>query len=608
MSGSRNDAMQITLASMLNTALSALDANVKKQLKQLATKENKQQYLDEYSKNPWCVPGNANQFTLSPQTAFDYFLSLGRVTGKLCDSTESLREYADLKNAKRMLVGVNEDTFLAEATLALDRSEDHPYYARALKHKEARCYLRAILDFEVAKSFFDRHHQGAEVNDCERELIDCYYQSNLHFLAFVKLQSLMEKGVSLQARDQFAGALALITYDKEHPHVRSLFNPLPVLCEALAASQDLGFEMAAFLQEEGVILDLVEKYCPKDDGLMMDLLRLLPEQISRSAMNAFLLHHEESYQAVLACMDKEWDDRQKKTFALHVDIKYLCGDKFIFDDRLLFQHPALEGMHSCFHLPVDSKLAAYPSSALIAYDCAKALQTTDREKAQECIAKSLEINPAFLPARLLSLVLDDSAVSKDSVLIYQSAEALVKLYDSLQHQHQDQRRFCEDLLGQTRVRYLAAKVDLVVHTPHRRACLAHFLQCDPEDKVNYPKACEAVKNKFSKKDRIFNEVVSQLLASDKDSDYMKAIRLCAANDKRTDVNNLLLRNAKVVSCLNGTSRIDGCDQAEVMSFFTEKTQKVIKDYLRPKAGRFLSRPAPVQAPVQAPAPASKKNG
>lgn len=595
MSGSRD--INITLDSLLGVDFERVDAGLRKQLKALSTKEKKQAFLEQYSQNPWIIP--SSEAFIPGQTAFDYLLRLGRKTGKLCDSTESSREYACLKSAKDALRD-HQNPFNQELELPLDRSAENPYYARAQQHMQADQHHRAIFDFSVARALFQQQDQAVLVEQCTRELIVLYYYAGMDFRAYTELQEARTNNIPQQPMGKVMGALALVRNHRQNPHVNPPFNPLQVMCEALAESQapDLVNAVVMALKEDGFILHCLEKHCADGHDLMIDLFSFLPLEMRRDVLEKNKAINDHAF------------------LLLYPSLKFLSGVPFDDSDSFWELNGAQTLCRSVLELPISLKCQAYPGSVVVAFERVLALDSQGLyQESCKMLTRCLEINPAYLPARLLSLQrscesLNDLmpvfrdifskhpdcvdayalAYSKaalqqkpDIASLCESADQFVRCYDKLNLENPSDE--LKDIYNQ-------AKVHLIAGATGRRECIERFLACDPEDKKNYPQACAALKNKFKRGDRIFTESVEALLQK---GELLKAILLCAANDKTTDVNNLLLKNttAPVYSHLERAYQKKKLGEKSVMDYFSnkKKMQGVIDGAFAPKVSH-QSRFAP----------------
>lgn len=604
MSGSRSNndyPLVMTLQSLLGLRFENVNAYYHKQLKAWNEKENKQALLDEYSQNPWqdvLVDG-----MISQKTAFDYFLCLGRVSGKLCDETDSSREYVQLKSAKNILCRDQKDHFMQERALPLNRDDDeNPYYQRALQHKRAGRHRRAMFDFQVARDLFQQQREFVQAQNCDRQLIVCYYQAGMDLRAYTALQTARVCDLPLQPMDKLMGALAFMRNNAQHPGVLPPFNPLQVLCEALAESQDVAVValIVDALKKEGFILSCLEDYCVSSHGLLIDLLSFLPDEPRREVAASFIEQNKAKYEQALS-------DDEYRFIALYLDMKWLGQIPFESDDPCITLRDEETDHRSFLALPALEAHEAYPNSVVVAFKRVLQLIAADAHgDANKMLTRCLDINSAYLPARLLALQRSNESVNElmpefrdifskyphcidacalayskaasqqkpDIALLCELADQLVQSYDKgrLEHPSDELKNI-----------YNKAKLDLVVYAAGRRECIKRFLACDADNEEYYPKACAALKSKFQRGDRIFAEEVNALLESNK---LVDAIRLCAANDKRTDVNNLLLKNKQTPVFLSLQMAQDEPVESSSMRWFRgDKMQGLFQEAFAPTLGR-----------------------
>lgn len=549
------------------------------------TKENKLAFLDAYSQDPYGLSEEQCE-----SLALDQFLRHGRKSGKARKSTESLQEFDAQNRAKKIIDNMTARAIYSDdLSIPLDRSQENPYLNRALTYYDNNQYLRAAFDFEVARLIFLNGQQFEQAQSCERALILCCYDAGLYLMAYKKLIAAIESQSPLLPVERVKGALALIHYnptmlsDFHHP-----YNPLEILCFALAESHadEVVKPIVALLKDPTLLKDLVSQCGKNGHAMIIDALKLLPREEAKSIMTTFVEAMQAAYADAIQQLKSNSQQANIAIVRLYADMKYLLGLPFGDEDCLLDPNGSVMGIYALLQLPPASRVDNFAASVTVTHEAAlECLASGHVDDAREFHNRSLQINPAFAPACLLSHVLNSTIVTlsasegRADSSIYQLAKEVTVCFEKSKALGQNVT-YAQSL-------YEAAKVALVVHAHSRRLRIKHFLGCDPSDVggSKYNTICAAIKNKFKKGDGVFAEEVMTLLAeaahATDDRQLIQAIRLCAANDKRTDVNNLLLKNARVKEVFKGDSRIEGYTKDDILSLFSEKVKKSIEVTLNP---------------------------
>lgn len=362
-------------------------------------------------------------------------------------------------------------------------------------------------------------------------------------------------------------------------------------CLKLAMSHEnyVEVEIVASLKRDDFLILALYADC-HNIGLFIDLLRFFNPDMRNN-----IIDHYVEFCGGLDFSEID-ESRQVIVTGLLADMKFLRDNNHAANDSILSQ-------------PLQDQFNHYPYSATVAY--ARALELSEADDAEEAVCAlnaCLKLNPAYLPAHLLRFKLSndtlasldcrfqevanihpnalplfalyfeksmaDASAKKEKR--YEIAQKLIDCYD--RSGDQDEKSAFKPLVDQ-------ARAYLVEHAPGRRACIKQFLSCDPEAD-NYQAVCQSIKNRFSSGDRVFAEEVTKLLSQNNSEDLMKAIRLCAANGKRTDVANLLLKNPSVTSCLMVGTRIGRYEKNDIMKLFREKVQTSIELTLNPPTSLF----------------------
>lgn len=601
------------------------DTDPKSDVSHLRTKEIKTAILDELSINPFKYFTEPGGYLNS---ACGRLLSLQQKSGLASDKTESYLEFCILNE----LIGpytFSESDLLAQfnkeepldlnrntgriKTKSLNNIEPSLYEERALRYMDAECYARANVDFMIARKHLSLLQEkkiltlkNEDINHLKNELrrkhLLCAYMLSDNQSMLECADALARDHAFKEPHEKVLAAVAALENKANGvlPYQTLAYNPLQLLCEALAEVQSTRAEPDPLIMRP--ILDLLE-----DD----DVVELLKQENIQPG--------EEDNRGLLIdfiCLLPNLTDDLISRLTPAVFQENLTLMRLFWLSKITNGDDLLERPHKMKTLS-EGYAESYPNSAFIHYLLAYRYQNAkNRREAFEYIEKSLAINPYYLAAWTLGEKITLFVFTEKELHFKKERYKLdLRLNPNDLKTHTYHVDFCSKVLHdeeatvaaqialvEARIRvgeenpdepqlrdywnYIAQNpfiLDLLKKPLPARTFLQIFLDLTPDEQK---KASSLLKKRFKPGDTEFAAFITERLAiaedntaseDDRNNLYFSTIQLCAHNDKRTDIKNLLLSRADLVALFSNERMFEqDPDMSHPITGFSEKCQIFIR--------------------------------
>lgn len=568
----------------------------------LGDKRIKIALLDEWAKSPFeygCSSGFNNANALSR------LMRTQRRTGLLYDETRSFRELS-LHLESIMSIGSTApdlhdyrvkfeteaayplDPVLSEqASVHVNGLRKYLFYLRALRYMEAGRYARAIYDLRYAESQYGEFKLELEVTDRISHLLqECYYKLG-YYQACANLSNHLHQLERLNDPGQkiYAVASAL----RCQSIVKIKFDPVRLLCEALVDQRIYREDMA----------DVRE--CIK------------------------LLFQDKNARVALKAYDDEYNPGY--FYDLTIFLHALNIKKHIFDNEA-YKTICSDLFHEQFAVvdQLETLITQYPASAYLhTLYAASKKKNGKRDEVLEYYNIAIRLNPCYHVPLIGCLPLMDLKNNPEAAHWQIETYRYLLISGALQIEHLNKdniKGLIDTPLGEAILtRCLIDKEDgkdVRQHFPlindiltlsykknkDPRRLIYLFAVADPTMAI-YPTLRDAIKQQFNPGDPqfvffvklILNDTLS-LTDQQKMTNLLLAIQLCAANDKRRNIESCLLSDERVVKLFKGETVFQGIDAPrpeQLLAYFRDaKCQDFINSKINPPSEPepspgFLSR-------------------